>query len=89
MVHGEMEFAGVSGGGSAASRGRSISGVSRPPLPRSRSARNGTGPAMGVPRFPFNQLWVNGGNAQMGVVQTSLLSTHDAGNGGTPATFRA
>ena len=32
--------------------------------------------------IPFNMLWIQSANAQMGMVQTSLLATHDAGNGG-------
>ena len=38
--------------------------------------------------IPFNMLWIQGGNAQMGVVQTSLLATHDAGNGGYEGDFQ-
>ena len=34
-------------------------------------------------------IWVNGGNAQMGIVQTSLLATHDAATVVTRAIFRA
>jgi hypothetical protein len=36
----------------------------------------------GAAAIPYNMMWIHNGNAQMGVVQTSLLSTHDAGNGG-------
>lgn len=32
--------------------------------------------------IPHHMMWIHNANAQMGVVQTSLLSTHDAGNGG-------
>ena len=32
--------------------------------------------------IPHHMMWIHNANAQVGVVQTSLLSTHDAGNGG-------
>jgi hypothetical protein len=32
--------------------------------------------------IPYNMLWIQNANAQMGIVQTSLVATHDAGNGG-------
>jgi hypothetical protein len=37
---------------------------------------------------PYNMLWVHNPNAQMGIVQTSLLATHDAGNGGYSGNFQ-
>lgn len=44
----------------------------------------------GAAAVPYNMLWIQGANAQMGIVQTSLLATHDAGNGGyaNGATFQ-
>ncbi|MBC7711334.1 MAG: hypothetical protein H7203_14825 [Rhizobacter sp.] len=44
--------------------------------------------ATGDAAIPFNMLWIQGGNAQMGMVQTSLLATHDAGNGGYEGDFQ-
>jgi hypothetical protein len=37
---------------------------------------------VGAAAIPYNMLWIHNANAQMGAVQTGLLSTHDAGNGG-------
>ena len=36
----------------------------------------------GSAKTPYNLLWIHDGNAQLGMVQTSLLATHDAANGG-------
>ena len=86
--YGEMEFAGVSGGeigGIAWAVDQRRFATTTAPFTLSSQwnwASNGRA------AIPFNQLWVNGGNAQMGVVQTSLLSTHDAGNGGYAGNFQ-
>ena len=37
---------------------------------------------VGDAAIPHHMMWIHNANAQMGVVQTSLLATHDAGNGG-------
>lgn len=38
--------------------------------------------AVGEAAIPHHMMWIHAANAQMGLVQTSLLATHDAGNGG-------
>ena len=42
----------------------------------------------GAAAIPFHMLWIHNANAQMGIVQTSLLGTHDAGNGGYSGNFQ-
>ena len=43
---------------------------------------NWTWNTVGTAAIPYNMLWIHNANAQMGIVQTSLLATHDAGNAG-------
>jgi hypothetical protein len=42
----------------------------------------------GAAAIPFHMMWIHNANAQMGIVQTSLLATHDAGNGGYSGNFQ-
>jgi len=82
--YGEMDFDGIAGspnaiGGVAwAVNEKRFTTTTAPFTLNSTWTWNSTGDAA----IPFNMLWVQGGNAQMGMVQTSLLATHDAGNGG-------
>lgn len=82
--YGEMDFDGINGSGNAI--GGIAWAVSEKRFTTTAAAFtlnsawtwNSTGDAA----IPFNMLWIQGANAQMGMVQTSLLATHDAGNGG-------
>ena len=82
--YGELDFDGIAGsanvvGGVAwAVNEKRFSTTTAPFTLNSAWTWNSTGDAA----IPFNMLWVHGGNAQMGIVQTSPLATHDAGNGG-------
>ena len=86
--YGEVEFAGVTGsaiGGIAWAVDQRRFATTGAPFTLNA---NWSWAASGRAAIPFNQLWVNGGNAQMGIVQTSLLATHDAGNGGYSGNFQ-
>ncbi len=82
--YGEMDFDGISGSGNV------IGGVAwainhqRFVTTTAPSTLNGnwTWNTVGAAAIPYNMLWIHNANAQMGIVQTGLLATHDAGNGG-------
>ena len=82
--YGEMDFDGVAsspnliGGVAWAVNEKRFTTSSAPFTLNSAWTWNTSGSAA----IPYNLLWIHNGNAQMGMVQTSLLATHDAGNGG-------
>lgn len=82
--YGEMDFDGIAGSGNAiggvawAVNEKRFTTTSTPFTLNSAWTWNSAGAAA----IAFNMVWIQNGNAQMGMVQTSLLATHDAGNGG-------
>ena len=88
--YGEMDFDGIASspnviaGVAWAINAKRFSTTSAPFTLNSSWTWSTTGDAA----IPFNMLWIQGGNAQMGMVQTSLLATHDAGNGGYGGDFQ-
>ncbi len=82
--YGEMDFDGINGSGNV------IGGVAwainhqRFITTTAPFTLNGnwTWNTVGAAAVPYNMLWIHNANAQMGIVQTSLLATHDAGNAG-------
>ncbi len=82
--YGEMDFDGINGSGNL------IGGVAwaisnqRFLTTSAPFTLNGnwTWNTVGAAAIPYNMLWIHNANAQMGIVQTGLLATHDAGNGG-------
>ena len=82
--YGEMDFDGINGSGNA------IGGVAwainhqRFVTTTAPFTLNGnwTWNTVGAAAIPYNMLWIHNANAQMGIVQTALLATHDAGNAG-------
>jgi hypothetical protein len=88
--YGEMDFDGVAGSSAAiggvawAVNDQRFTTTNAPFTLNSAWTWNSTASAA----IPFNMLWIHNGNAQMGMVQTSLLATHDAGNGGYGGDFQ-
>jgi hypothetical protein len=88
--YGDLQFDGISGSGNviggvawAVDQRRFITTTAPFTL-----SSDWTWNTVGAAAIPYNMLWINNANAQMGVVQTSLLSTHDAGNGGYGASIQ-
>ena len=82
--YGEMDFDGVTGSGNvigglawAVNHQRFITTTAPFTL-----NGNWTWNTVGAAAIPYNMFWIQGANAQMGIVQTGLLATHDAGNAG-------
>ena len=82
--YGEMDFDGINGSGNL------IGGVAwainhqRFLTTTAPFTLNGnwTWNTVGAAAIPYNMLWIHNADAQMGIVQTGLLATHDAGNAG-------
>lgn len=88
--YGEMDFDGIAnsgnliGGVAWAINQQRFTTTNAPFTLNSSWTWNGAGAAA----IPFHMLWIHNANAQMGIVQTSLLATHDAGNGGYSGNFQ-
>ena len=85
--YGEMDFDGSNGSGNltggvawAINHQRSLTTT----VPFTLNG-NWTWNTVGAAAILYNMLWIDNANAQMGIVQTGLLATHDAGNAGNLA----
>jgi len=88
--YGEMDFDGIAGsanliGGVAWAINQQRFTTTNAPFTLNS---NWTWNTAGAAAIPFHMLWIDNANAQMGIVQTSLLGTHDAGNGGYSGNFQ-